>query len=129
MSPIIILLNVALLDNLNEHDRDSTNNMDDAEVIVDFCLFIPDGLSPNQDGSNDTFYIECIEEYPNNLLKIYNRYGVQVYESRNYQNDWKGIPNMGIPVTSSLLPVGTYFYILDLDNGEKPILGWVYLNY
>lgn len=123
------LLNVSLLNSVEQPDRDDTNNMDDAEVTVDFCLFIPEGLSPNEDGLNDVFAIECIEEYPNNLLKIYNRLGVQIYESRNYQNDWDGKPNLGIPTTSGLLPVGTYFYILDLNTGEKPILGWVYLNY
>ncbi|WP_298755801.1 gliding motility-associated C-terminal domain-containing protein [uncultured Psychroserpens sp.] len=123
------LLNVALLNSLEQPDRDETNNMDDAEVTVDFCLYIPEGLSPNDDGLNDLFSIECIEEYPNNLIKIYNRLGVQVYESKNYENNWDGTPNMGIPTTSGLLPVGTYFYILDLNNGEKPILGWVYLNY
>ncbi|OUS01540.1 hypothetical protein A9Q86_07110 [Flavobacteriales bacterium 33_180_T64] len=123
------LLNIALLNSLEQPDRDETNNRDEAEVVVGFCLYIPQGLSPNQDGLNDVFSIECIEEYPDNLIKIYNRLGVQIYESRGYRNDWDGRPNMGFPTTSGLLPVGTYFYILDLNTGEKPILGWVYLNY
>ncbi|WP_052466986.1 DUF7933 domain-containing protein [Psychroserpens damuponensis] len=123
------LLNVAQLLTLNEPDRDATNNMDDAEVIVDNCFYVTDGLSPNNDGLNDTFYIECINDYPGNTIKIYNRYGVQVYESSNYQNDWDGTPNMGIPSTSEILPVGTYFYILDLNTGAKPLIGWLYLNY
>jgi len=123
------LRNVALLNNVDQPDRDDTNNTDDAEVFVGFCLLVPEGLSPNNDNLNDTFTIQCIDEYPGNLLKIYNRLGVQIYESENYQNDWDGRPNMGIPSTSGLLPVGTYYYILDLNTGEKPILGWVYLNY
>jgi len=123
------LLNVVILNNLNEQDRDETNNTDDAEVIVGFCLFVPEGFSPNQDGLNDVFEIQCLEDYPDNSIKIYNRYGVQIYESRNYQNDWDGIPNIGIPTTSDRLPVGTYYYILDLNTGEKPLIGWVYLNY
>lgn len=123
------LLNIALLTNVRQPDRDETNNSDSAEVTVGFCLLIPEGLSPNDDGLNDTFNIQCIEEYPNNLIKIYNRLGVQVYEKRDYKGDWDGKPNMGIPTTSGLLPVGTYFYILDLNNGERPILGWVYINY
>lgn len=123
------LLNVAQLNSLNEPDRDNTNNIDDAEVTVDDCFYITDGLSPNNDGLNDIFYIECIDEFPDNNLKIYNRYGVQIYESNNYQNDWDGKPNMGIPSTSKILPVGTYFYILDLNTGEKPLFGWLYLNY
>ena len=123
------LLNVALLSSLNEPDRDATNNTDEAGVIVDNCFYITDGLSPNNDGLNDIFYIECIEEFPDNNLKIYNRYGLQIYESNNYQNDWDGKPNMGIPSTSKTLPVGTYYYILDLNTGDKPIIGWLYLNY
>ncbi|SDR72282.1 conserved repeat domain-containing protein/gliding motility-associated C-terminal domain-containing protein [Formosa sp. Hel1_31_208] len=123
------LLNIAALNDLDQPDRDTTNNSDDAEVTVDFCLYIPGGLSPNNDGSNDLFAIECIDEFPGNRLKIFNRLGVQVYESNNYQNEWDGRPNMGVPLSSGLLPVGTYFYILDLNNGEEPIFGWVYLNY
>ncbi|WP_047548933.1 T9SS C-terminal target domain-containing protein [Psychroserpens sp. Hel_I_66] len=123
------LVNVALLNQVNEPDRDDTNNMDSAEVFVDVCLFIPDGLSPNGDGLNDTFFIECIDEYVDNLIKIYNRYGTQIYERRNYENDWDGRPNIGLPEISTILPVGNYFYILDLNNGQKPIFGWVYLNY
>ncbi|WP_460220303.1 DUF7933 domain-containing protein [Psychroserpens sp. MEBiC05023] len=123
------LINVALLSDLRQPDRDESNNSDDAEVTVPFCLLIPQGLSPNNDGLNDVFDIQCIEEYPDNLIKIYNRLGVQIYEQDNYKGDWDGTPNMGIPETSGLLPVGTYFYILDLNTGDKPILGWVYLNY
>ncbi|MDG5490985.1 gliding motility-associated C-terminal domain-containing protein [Psychroserpens sp. SPM9] len=123
------LLNTAILNAVDQPDRDDTNNSDTAEVVVGFCLLIPEGLSPNGDNLNDTFTIQCIEEYPDNLLKIYNRLGVQIYEQRNYQNDWDGRPNMGLPITSGLLPVGTYYYILDLNTGEQPIFGWVYLNY
>ena len=123
------LLNVAVLNSLEQPDRDDSNNMDDAEVTLDVCLYIPEGVSPNGDGLNDVFAIECLEEFPNSHLKIYNRLGVLVYENRDYKNDWDGKPNKGIPSNLGLLPVGTYFYILDLNIGEKPILGWLYLNY
>ncbi|WP_204344594.1 gliding motility-associated C-terminal domain-containing protein [Psychroserpens algicola] len=123
------LLNVVLLNNVRQPDRDESNNTDDAEVIVNFCLLIPQGFSPNDDGLNDVFDIQCIEEYPDNLIKIYNRLGVQIFEQKNYKGDWDGRPNMGMPTTTGRLPVGTYFYILDLKTGEKPIIGWVYLNY
>ena len=73
--------------------------------------------------------IPCIEDYPNNTIKIYNRLGVLVFQDKDYKNNWDGKPNMGFPQTSNLLPVGTYFYILDLNNGIKPIQGWVYLSY
>ena len=123
------LLNIAFLQSLGETDRDDTNNEDSAEVNVGNCLKIPQGFSPMNDGLNDLFVIPCITDYPNNRLKIYNRLGVQVYESRNYQNTWDGVPNMGFPKSSKRLPTGTYFYILEIDGFPEPFNGWVYLNY
>ncbi|OUR91221.1 hypothetical protein A9Q87_11110 [Flavobacteriales bacterium 34_180_T64] len=123
------LLNVALLNTVNEIDRDETNNEDSAEVMINNCLEIPNGISPNGDNFNDYLVIPCIENYPTNVIKIFNRLGVQIYQSDNYKNNWDGKPNMGFPETSKLLPVGTYYYILSIKNQPKPIIGWVYLNY
>lgn len=123
------LLNIAFLQNLNETDRNETNNEDSAEVSIGDCLKIPQGFSPTNDGLNDFFVIPCIIDYTNNHLKIYNRLGVQVYESRNYQNNWDGTANMGFPKNSKQLPTGTYYYILEIDEFSKAMMGWVYLNY
>ncbi|MBQ0769801.1 MAG: gliding motility-associated C-terminal domain-containing protein, partial [Bizionia sp.] len=59
----------------------------------------------------------------------YNRYGTLVYEAVNYKNQWNGIPNKGFPKSNSLLPVGTYYYVLHIKSLQKPLIGWVYLNY
>ncbi|WP_053990523.1 gliding motility-associated C-terminal domain-containing protein [Mangrovimonas sp. TPBH4] len=123
------LLNVAFLKDVNELDRNPLNNEASAFVSVDNCLEIPEGMSPNADGYNDVLIIPCIEDYNGNTLKIYNRLGIQIYESRNYQNNWDGKPNMGFPKTSKVLPVGTYYYILELPDNQKPVIGWIYLNY
>lgn len=123
------IINLAQLVFVNEPDRDNTNNSNQAEIEIDSCLFITNGISPNNDGFNDMLHIECIEDFPGNTIKIYNRYGLQIYENTNYQNDWGGLPNMGFPKTSELLPVGTYYYILDLNTGDEPITDWLYLNY
>jgi len=125
----INLLNTAVLIELNETDSDSTNNEDSATVLVDDCLSISQGFSPNADLQNDTFTIKCIEDYTNNTLKIYNRYGTLVYEAVNYKNEWNGVPNKGFPKSNSLLPVGTYYYVLHIKSLQKPLIGWVYLNY
>ncbi|GEM_PF-2697679 len=69
-------------------------------------------VSPNNDGYNDTFYIGRIEDFPDNYLRIYNRWGQLVYEQRGYQNDWPGIWN-----EDKQLPDGTYFFILEYDDG------------
>jgi len=98
--------------------------------IVEGCLEIPQGLSPNDDGNNDVFEITCIEDYPNAKLLIYNRYGTCVYTDNNYLNTWSGRPNKGILHNDGeLLPVGTYFYIFEHESLPKRRIGWVYLNY
>ena len=123
------LTNVALLNSVNEVDRDATNNEDDATVEISNCLTIPEGISPNNDGSNDVLSIPCIEDYPENTFKIYNRYGTQIYEAKSYLNTWDGKANMGLLKSSGLLPVGTYFYVLEINGFNKPLIGYVYLNY
>lgn len=123
------LLNVASLISLIEPDQNETNNSDSVGVFVEGCIVISEGLSPNQDGLNDLWTIECIESYPENEVKVFNRLGVQVYEQLNYQNNWDGIANMGLLKSSNPLPVGAYFYIVDLKNGELAKTGWLYINY
>jgi gliding motility-associated-like protein/uncharacterized repeat protein (TIGR01451 family) len=123
------LLNTAILNHVNEVDRDNTNNEDSAETSVHNCLNIPQGISPNNDGFNDVFEIPCLELYPENSVKIFNRYGTLIFETDNYENNWNGRANRGFPESSSLLPVGTYFYILEIPEAIEPIMGWVYLNY
>ena len=60
----INLLNTASLESVTEIDRDETNNEDTATVFINDCLKISQGVSPNSDGDNDTFTINCIEDYP-----------------------------------------------------------------
>ncbi len=123
------LINTVFLSAVNEVDRDDTNNQDSSEVEVDNCLTVYEGISPNNDGFNDVFFIPCLELYPENSLKIYNRYGTLIYEAENYLNNWDGRANRGFPESNALLPVGTYFYSLEIAEGIKPMVGWVYLNY
>ena len=69
-----------------------------------------------------------IDKYPNNHILIFNRWGNKVYEGKPYMNQWDGKNYFGLKVGGDLLPVGTYFYILDLGNGSKIKKGFVYLN-
>lgn len=123
------LTNIAFLNSTNEPDRNLNNNEDEATVNINNCLTIPQGLSPNDDRLNDYFIIPCIEDYPENTLKIFNRYGTQIFEANNYMNTWSGKANMGLLKTSKLLPVGTYFYILEINGFNDAFVGYVYLNY
>lgn len=74
-------------------------------------VFIPNALTPNGDGKNDTWFIQNIELFPTNTVHIVNRWGDIVYKSENYQNDWEG------NYAAGLLPAGTYYYVLDLGEG------------
>ena len=80
-------------------------------------LEMPEGFSPNGDGSNDGFVIHGIEAYPNNDLVIYNRWGNVVYEVSGYQNEW-----MGENTAGEALPDGTYFAILKVYASEERVI-------
>ncbi len=101
-----------------------------SELIITY-LIIPNAFSPDGDGINDTWTIrgDLNENYPNNQIRIFNRWGVSVYETKGYQNDWNGSNYNSSGSTSSNLPVGTYFYLLDLNgDGSNIKKGYVYLT-
>ncbi|MCK0148187.1 gliding motility-associated C-terminal domain-containing protein, partial [Arenibacter sp. F26102] len=105
-------------------DSNAVNNTGSATVTVtprstDECGFLFNQISPNADGFNDTVYINCIEDYPNNSLQIFDRYGNEVFSANGYDNTWKGT------VKNGDLPKGTYFYILDLGDGTAVRKGWI----
>ncbi len=103
------------------------------QLIVEKCPpIIPDGISPNGDGLNDDFQIDYIVDvFPNFVLRIYSREGNLIYEGGNEEGLWNAIPNRGILLQSKVVPVGTYFYVLVLNDPEypKPFIGDVYVNY
>ncbi len=88
---------------------------------------IPEGFSPNGDGINDYFVIKNIELYPNNHVLILNRWGNKLYEGNPYMNQWDGRNYEGGNIGTDVLPVGTYFYILDLGDGSKAKKGYIYI--
>lgn len=81
---------------------------------------IPNAFSPNGDHTNDQWNITGINSYPNSEIVLFDRYGKEVFRKRNYQ-PWDGTRN-GQPV-----PVGVYYYVIDLRNGYPKITGSVYL--
>lgn len=92
-------------------------------------FFIPEGFSPNQDGINDLFVIRGIQDYPQNKLLIYSRWGDRLFEADAYANNWDGTSSFGLIVGSELLPIGNYFYILQLNNSADEVFkGVIYLS-
>jgi gliding motility-associated-like protein len=86
------------------------------------------GFSPNGDGINDTWVIENIQLYPNNVVRIYNRSGKVVYQMKGYNNIFDGFSNK-INSTKKL-PVGAYYFTVEFNTPKaKPAKGWIYINY
>ncbi|GEM_PF-1814933 len=90
-------------------------------VVPNECE-VPNVLTPNGDGANDQLIIPCLEGdcCTQNTLRIFNRWGDEVYSASPYQNDWEGTWN------NQPLPAGTYFYVLQLDaEGTRIIQGFI----
>ena len=93
-------------------------------IVTDQCLFkdtikvnietlncnisIPNVVTPNGDNINDIFKINGLENFPNSVLNVFNRWGKKIYASEDYKNDWKPEQNDG-----------TYFYVLEVSDGRK----------
>jgi gliding motility-associated-like protein len=82
-------------------------------------IAISNTFTPNGDGLNDTWAIKNIDGFPNSVVQIYSRYGIPVFYSMSYAVPWDGKLN------DVDLPVGTYYYVIDLKNGDTPTTGWV----
>ena len=83
-------------------------------VFLKNVLRVPNTFSPNEDGTNETWIIPGIENYPKNKMTVMNRFGSILYESSPYNdiNAWSGI------WSDKPLPEGAYYYILDLGTGS-----------
>lgn len=77
----------------------------------------PNAFSPNGDGVNDVWKLNHIESYPNVAIDIFNRYGEKVFFSRGYSIPFDG------NYRGKQLPVGTYYYMINPNNGKKTIAG------
>jgi gliding motility-associated-like protein len=82
-------------------------------------IVIPNTFTPNGDGINDTWVIKELDTYPNITVRIFDRYGQQLYYSNGYPQAWDGTYN------GKKLPWGTYYYLIDLKNYNKKLSGWV----
>lgn len=101
------------------------------EVLVENCPpYVPQGFSPNNDSVNDWFNIQGLYDiFEAHELKIFNRYGTLIFEGNN-DNKWHGLINRGLNNHGKLVPVGTYFYVLRLNDANyQNLVGWVYVNY
>jgi gliding motility-associated-like protein len=77
-------------------------------VWVQCPIVPPNVFTPNNDGHNNLFKVENLDDYLHPHLIVYNRWGKVVYEKENYQNDWNGTHYKN----GKDLPAGVYFYIV-----------------
>ena len=72
-------------------------------------------MTPNGDGDNDILEFKGLEDFPLNNLRVFNRWGVQVYERPFYQNDGERFDGTR---NGEELPPGIYYYILEFEGFE-----------
>ena len=105
-------------------DLDNIADSCDTELNPDVTPIL--GISPNNDGENDTWVIENITNFPKAKIEVFDRNGVAVYNATNYQNNWAGNRNG----SGELVPVGSYYFSINIfGDGSLFIKGWLYINY
>jgi len=102
----------------------------EAEVKADIVIY--NGVSANSDNYNDYFIVLCLELFLNNNVKIYNRAGMLVYEQDGYdmynpEKRFNGVSNRGTSILGTDLPIGTYFYVVDKNDGSNAKVGYLEL--
>ena len=93
------------------------------------CI-IPEGISPNGDGYNDSFDLTFLHDRTGiSSIEIFNRYGMSVYKNTDgYTNDWYGQRDNGDDLVT-----GTYYYVIKLREEDEVfdtqvLTGWIYVN-
>ncbi|MBP6181303.1 gliding motility-associated C-terminal domain-containing protein [Flavobacterium sp.] len=107
--------------NQNQADIDHDGIGDACDLVE---INVAEGFSPNEDGKNDTWFINNLINHPNSSVRVLNSTGAEVYFSKDYQNDWNG----EYKNTGSIVAIGSYFYQIDLGNdGSIDKQGWIYI--
>ena len=91
--------------------------------LKDGCIFIANAITPNGDGSNDTWVIGGLDGFADAHVQVVNRYGQIVFESNGYTNPWRGTLN------NEPLPPADYYYVVSYDNSKEPLTGVVSIKY
>jgi gliding motility-associated-like protein len=101
--------------------KEGCHLLDELKIIV-VDLQIPNGFTPNDDGTNDNWEIDGIGTYPNCVVEVYNRWGAQVFRSQGYAEQWAG-KNEG----QKQLDVGVYYYSIYLREINYKLSGEVFI--
>ncbi len=138
---------------LSDSDDPNLPGLEDPTVVIlpfvegEEAWDIFNGVTPNGDLYNDYFKIKGIQNYPDNNVKIYNRWGVLIWETNGYEyneedprsapaNSFTGDADARMLIEGNKnAPTGTYFYVITLlgdgpfpENGKRNFSGYLYLN-
>lgn len=99
---------------------DANNCVGSDTINIAFCgdFVIPNAFTPNEDGANETWNIEYLFVFEQVTVDVFNRWGERVFHSEGYSEPWDGKNMKG-----KKLPMDTYYYVIDLHNGETPMVG------
>ncbi len=124
-------IDYTICENLNPGNCDSATVI---VAVVPVPILVNQLVTPNGDGKNDFLFIKGVRSVPNNTLKIFNRWGVAVYEGKGYNNQnnifdgrSKGRSTLSV---EDYLPAGVYFYIFEYQKNQDNITdsGYLYLS-
>ena len=87
---------------------------DTVRITVLDQIEIFSGFTPNGDGDNDLWVLPMLAKFPNVVVDVYNRWGELLFHSEGYDEPWDG------KYKGEDLPVGTYYYVIDLKDGMYP---------
>lgn len=124
-----IAYQATMVKNNVEVNNTTPNEQVGNKTIAKECLAIENGISLKSKENKRVFFIECIGKFPNNYLQVFNRWGTEVFEMKGYDNSWEGT-STGAETMGAVrkLPIGTYYYTLDLGDGESTKNGWLYIT-
>ncbi|QXV66666.1 gliding motility-associated C-terminal domain-containing protein [Mucilaginibacter sp. 21P] len=93
------------------------------KVTVNNELKIPNSITPNGDGVNDTWVIKNLENYPKANVQIFTRAGILVYSARGASKNWDATYN------GKKLPAAVYYYVISMEDNKAKKSGWITVIY
>ncbi|UXX79707.1 choice-of-anchor L domain-containing protein [Reichenbachiella carrageenanivorans] len=110
-------------------DQDGIPNYLDADQCELPAKVLNNVISSSSPAPYNSLQIDNIEDFPSNTVQIFNRWGNKVWETKGYDNNGNAFfgtaDGSGILGSNGSLPVGTYFYIVDLGSGQELLKGFV----
>ena len=117
--------NCPTVSNPDQSDLDADGIGDVCEGVEGLTILAAQAVTPNGDGINDTWIVKNILNHPNSVVRVYNRWGEEVFTAKNYKNDWDGRHKEN---RASRVPSSSYYYQIDLDgDGNVDDQGWIYI--